>query len=102
MSYLQLLQKRCQLKEDLPLKSKTLVEAFPKIKEEKEIPDLLSLVSLPPTNISEGNEQLRLNKWIKYAITPDGRVVSVNRLFTSTDPEDDILKIRRLWQDRLH
>lgn len=72
----------------------------PKVREEKEIPDLLVLVSLPEKKFSERSEQLELKKNIKYLVSNDGRVIFANRLFTDADPEEDTFSMRRLWQMR--
>lgn len=83
---------------NLPFPSESSAE----VKEEKEIPEIVSLIALPGDNLLKEKEKWQTDKGIKYALADGGRIISVNRLLTSDNPEDDILKMRAVWLSRVY
>lgn len=91
-----------EIKEVIVVKSKQVPEAPFNIKEEKVSPDLLVLVILPNDNLKRGKGELTPDRIVKYSISTDGRLFLLSRPITSPEPEEDILNIRNLWQERFY
>ncbi len=89
-----------EAEENISLKLKLLPEISPEIKEEKEIPDLLTLISYATDSITK--EEVGLDQNIKYQVYPNGEAGLLNRLITSSNPEDDILKMRSIWLSHVY
>lgn len=82
------------------LESKKITEPPFNLKGEKSSPDIVPLVNLSEAKQADSDEELRQNKGIKYSVSKDGRVFLLNRPLTNSEPEDDVLNIRNLWQKR--
>lgn len=90
-----------EIKEEGVPRAKESPQPYLNIKEEKFSPERIVLVTLPVEGLRE-KRNLPTDKSIKYSVSADGRVFSLGRPTTSSEVENDILNMRRLWPERFY